>query len=165
MIAVTNATKVLHALDKQKIQYQVINHPAVYTAEEADRYVADYQFIRAKNLFLRSKDGYFLVILPDKQRLGMKLLAKELGTHRLSFASDQSMQSKLGISTGAVSPFNLMNNSEHDVTVVIDPTIAQSHDQIGCHPNDNTKTVILSVLDMIKFIRHCGNPIKICRCS
>lgn len=161
MLIMADAKEVLQALDDENINYQVINHPAVYTAEEADKYVAGYHFIRAKNLFLHSKDGYFLVILPDNQRLDMKLLGKTLVTHRLSFAPESSMQTKLGITAGAISPFNLMNNQEHDVTVVVDEKIAHSQQQIGCHPNDNTKTVILSVQDMLKFIHHCGNPVKI----
>lgn len=161
VIVVTNATKVLQALDQEKIKYQVINHPPVYTAAQADQYVAGYQFIRAKNLFLHAKEGYYLVILPDQQRLNLKGLRRALGIHRLSFASDDDLATKLGITTGAVSPFNLMNNQKHDVTVVIDQSIGKSQDQIGCHPNDNTKTVILGVQDMIRFIEHGGNPVKI----
>lgn len=36
-----NKEEILQSLDVNKIKYQVINHPPVYTAEEADKYITD----------------------------------------------------------------------------------------------------------------------------
>ena len=47
-----NATSVYNYLDNEKINYQIVTHPPVYTAEQADKYVQEYQFARTKNLFL-----------------------------------------------------------------------------------------------------------------
>ena len=49
-----NKEEILQSLDVNKIKYQVINHPPVYTAEEADKYITDYEFSRVKNLFLHT---------------------------------------------------------------------------------------------------------------
>lgn len=32
---------------------------------------------------------------------------------------------------------------------------------IGCHPNDNTATVILGVKDLLQIIKQNGNPVKL----
>ena len=61
-----NSEEILSMLDQQQIDYQVVNHPAVYTAEEADKYTADYHFARAKNLFLHDKHH---LLLCDVKRL------------------------------------------------------------------------------------------------
>ncbi|NMV51528.1 prolyl-tRNA synthetase associated domain-containing protein, partial [Lactobacillus reuteri] len=49
-----NATSVYKYLDNEKINYQIVTHPPVYTAEQADKYVQVYQFARTKNLFLNA---------------------------------------------------------------------------------------------------------------
>lgn len=36
-----NKEEILQSLDVNKIKYQVINHPPVYKAEEADKYITD----------------------------------------------------------------------------------------------------------------------------
>lgn len=161
-----DSREILQALKQRQIDYQVIHHPPVYTAAEADRYVQGDDFIKAKNLFLHAKASYYLVILPDDRRLDMKALRKQLGSGRLSFASDQDLFAKLKIKSGAVSPFNLLNNQDHDVVVVLDKSIAdQSNRFIGCHPNDNTKTVLLRVADLLSLIKQWGNPLKIVDCQ
>ncbi len=45
----------------------------VYTAEQADKYVQNYQFARTKNLFFKkNKAGYYLVTILENKRLNMK---------------------------------------------------------------------------------------------
>jgi len=62
-----NATSVYKYLDNEKRNYQIVTHPPVYTAEQADKYVQEYQFARTKNLFLKNKAGYYLVTIPKFQ--------------------------------------------------------------------------------------------------
>lgn len=105
-----NSEEILSMLDQHQIDYQVVNHPAVYTAEEADKYTADYHFARAKNLFLHDNHHLYLVMMRDDQRLDMKQLRQQLESGRLSFAKEQQLTDVLGVTTGAVSPFNLLND-------------------------------------------------------
>lgn len=157
-----NAEKIMKQLTNTGIDYQLVSHPAVYTAAEADRYVEGYQFVRAKNLFLQDKHNFYLVVLPDEKRLDMKNLRKQLGAGRLSFAKEQDLVGQLGIKSGAVSPFNLINDKKHSVVLVLDEKITADQ-QIGCHPNDNTKTVILKVGDLLTLIRQWGNPVEVAK--
>ena len=50
-----NAASVYEYLNAEKINYQIVTHPPVYTAEQADKYVQKYEFARTKNLFLNLK--------------------------------------------------------------------------------------------------------------
>lgn len=146
-------------LDQQQIDYQVVNHPAVYTAEEADKYTADYDFARAKNLFLHDKHHLYLVMMRDDQRLDMKQLRQQLESGRLSFAKEQQLTAILGVTTGAVSPFNLLNDQQHQVKVVVDKGLLAESPLIGCHPNVNTQTVIIKISDLLEMIRQWGNEV------
>jgi Ala-tRNA(Pro) deacylase len=152
--------QILVLLKERQIPYQLINHPPVYTAVEADRYVNGYDFARAKNLFLRSRQGFFLIMLPDNLRLNMRQLKTQLGTSRLSFARPDELKKILAIVPGAVSPFNLINDYDHQVTLVIARQLLENP-LIGCHPNDNTKTVIVPVDSLLKLIKEWGNPVQI----
>ncbi|WP_295746997.1 prolyl-tRNA synthetase associated domain-containing protein [uncultured Limosilactobacillus sp.] len=154
-----NPQEILTMLDHQQINYQVVNHPAVYTAAEADQYTADYHFARAKNLFLHDKHHLYLVMMRDDQRLEMKKLRRQLAAGRLSFASEQQLTAILGVTTGAVSPFNLLNDAQHQVKVVVDQGLFAESSLIGCHPNTNTQTVILKISDLLALIKQWGNPV------
>lgn len=47
--------QVKKALDKLHINYQIVRHPAVYTTEEADRYIEGITGMRTKTMFLTNK--------------------------------------------------------------------------------------------------------------
>lgn len=153
--------QIIELLNQQEVPYQLVDHPAVYTAAEADHYADGYDFARAKNLFLHNSRGFFLVMTRDDQRLNMHQLKQQLATTRLSFAKEAELVDQLGTYTGAVSPFNLINDQDNQVTLVISRQLIDTNPLVGCHPNDNTKTVILKFADLIKIVRQWGNPIKI----
>ena len=156
-----NVTSICEYLNDKKISYRIIKHPPVYTAEQADKYVQKYRFARTKKLFLKNKAGYYLVTILENKRLNMKKLKENLSTSRFSFAHPEELAMKLGITSGAVSPFNLFNDKEHEVTFIIDVDILKNEKLIGCHPNDNTATVILGVKDLLQIIKQNGNPVKL----
>lgn len=155
-----NAASVYEYLNAEKINYQIVTHPPVYTAEQADKYVQKYEFARTKNLFLKNKAGYYLVTILENKRLDMKKLKENLSTSRFSFAYPEELITKLGITSGAVSPFNLFNDKHHQITFIIDADILKNEKLIGCHPNDNTATVILGIKDLLQIIKQNGNPVK-----
>lgn len=91
----------------------------------------------------------------------MKKLQENLSTSRFSFARPEELAMKLGITSGVVSPFNLFNDKQHEVTFIIDADIFKNEELIGCHPNDNTATVILEIKDLLQIIKQNGNPVKL----
>lgn len=152
---------VIEELRRAGIQYQLLNHPPVHTAQEADRYVQGHQFARTKNLFLRARQEFYLVIVDEKKRLDLRALRKQLHSARLQFATAEQLRERLGITPGAVSPLNLINNSSHDVRVVMDRTIVEQERLIGCHPNTNQQTVILALPALLALLKRWGNEVTI----
>lgn len=157
-----NAPQISQKLQEQDIPFRTIRHPAVFTTEQADRYVQGERFIRTKNLFLTTSkhNHYHLVLIEEHKRLDIKRFRQQAGTPRLTFASPAELQTKLGLTPGSVSPFGLLNNRDHDVQLFVDRDVATAT-TIGCHPNDNTMTTILATSDLLRFLRQAGYPAQI----
>ena len=103
---------------------------------------------------------YYLVLIEEHKRLDTKCLRQQVATPRLTFASAEELQEKLGLAPGSVSPFGLLNNCDHDVRLLVDRDVARAA-TIGCHPNDNTMTTILATSDLLSFLRQAGYPAQV----
>lgn len=146
--------EVLEVLKNMKIDYEIITHPAVYTAKEADEYVKNRDGIFSKTLLLSDKKDthFYLIIIDDSKRLDIKKLSNVLG-QRLHFAKQEDLMKKLGLRPGSVSLFGLLNNKEKDVKVFIDKEVTKEK-MVNFHPNDNTATLFISTDDMFKFLNN-----------
>lgn len=145
--------KVYEKLDELQISYEKHEHPAVYTSEEADQYSEGMEGAQCKNLFLRNAKGnrHYLVILDHKKRADLNRIREAVGEKALSFGSDKRLMKYLGVESGAVSAFNLINDADNQVEVVIDKTLKRA-DKINFHPNVNTETLTISFKHFIKFL-------------
>jgi Ala-tRNA(Pro) deacylase len=150
--------KLYELLDSLGIKYVRYEHKPVYTVEEADNLDIDIPGQHCKNLFLRNKKGniHYLVLADSKKYIDLKALSKEIGSSGLSFASEERLKKYLGLKTGAVSPFGLINDVEKQVIVLIDKGLTDK-DLVNFHPNVNTATIGLSYRDLEKFIKWHGN--------
>jgi Ala-tRNA(Pro) deacylase len=146
--------------EKLGIDYTRHEHPPVYTVEEAKQYWQGIEGAHAKNLFLRNNKGnkHYLVVLEESKTADLSGLSMKLAAGKLSFASERRLMDHLGLETGAVSPFGLINDQNKAVTVVIDRDLTREV-LINFHPNVNTATVTLAYKDFNKFLNHCGNEI------
>lgn len=144
-------------LEKEGIAYDVVEHPAAFTTEEADRYIEGYEGVRTKSMFLtnKKKTSYYLVIMDDAKSLDMDSFKDIVHTNRIRMASEQSLQQKMDLVPGLVSPFGLLNNKEKDIQVYFDQEILDKPVQTF-HPNDNTKTLFVKTEDIIRFIERLG---------
>ncbi|NLM53288.1 MAG: prolyl-tRNA synthetase associated domain-containing protein [Firmicutes bacterium] len=150
--------KVIAALESMNIQYEIIEHPAVFTIDEIDKLNIDSNNEIVKNLFVRDdkKKRYFLIVLQKNKQVNLKEIRNEINCGRLSFASEEDLNRYLGLSKGSVSPFGILNDIDCRVEVVFDKDIL-SFERIGVHPNDNTATVWLNPQDLEFMIKAHGN--------
>jgi len=82
-----------------------------------------------------------------------------VGDDRLSFASPERLARHLGLTPGAVSPFGLINDAQHEVRVVVDAGLKDAV-RVGFHPNVNTATVVVAMADFERFLGSTGNPVQ-----
>lgn len=155
--------KVYEALEHMQIPYEVYEHPAAHTIEEIDalEIFQDKPWV-AKNLFLRDEKGkrHFLVVMDKDKQADLKDIREQLGTSRLSFASEERLMKHLKLTKGSVTPLGIMNDEALAVELAFDKDLV-GRESIGVHPNDNTATVFLSYSDLSQFIKSHGNSIHI----
>jgi len=153
--------KVINTMERMNIEYDIIEHPAVYTIDEIDKLNIDSNNEVVKNLFVRDdkKARYFLIVLPKNEKADLKEIRNQLNCRRLSFASEEDLKKYLGLSKGSVSPFGILNDTDCRVEVVFDRNIL-SFKRIGVHPNDNTATVWINPKDLELIIKSHGNSIS-----
>lgn len=129
------------------ISYELIEHAAVYTIEEAERELPGRNEI--KNLFLQDDKGrnFYLVMLPGHKKLDLKTLATQLDEKKVRFCSPEKVERMLGVKPGSVSLFCCLNPASINVNVIVDSDILKN-EEVGMHPVVNTATVFIHSSDL-----------------
>lgn len=154
--------QVFSSLHELEIPFEVTEHTAVYSIADMEEQGLLSQGTVCKNLFVRDNKGrqHFLVVAREDRPIDLKVLAQQLDSTKLSFASAERLEKYLGVTTGAVSPLGILNDKEHAVIVVLDASL-RGEPRLGAHPNDNTATVWLSFEGLQKWIEAQGNELRI----
>ena len=149
--------QVANKLQELGIIFDVVEHPPVFTTEQADSYIEGREGVRTKSMFLtnRKKTQYYLLIMDDKKRLDMDDFKVQVGADRIRMASLDSLTEKMTLPAGTVSPFGLLNNEEKDILVYFDKDIV-SEDIMTFHPNTNEKTIFIKSKDLFRFLESIG---------
>lgn len=159
MIAEMHRTpeQLLSYLDELGITHETVDHPAVYTVEEAKRLRGTLPGANCKSLFLKNKKGQmWLVVVSENQRVDLARLADSLGSKRLSFGSPQGLMERLGVIPGAVSPLAVINDTSRDVVVVVAADVLR-HDRLNFHPLVNDRTTAISAEGFVLFLVETGH--------
>ena len=159
---------VLSFLREHGIAFTNYNHPEGKTIEEAKRWWKDDGSVHCKNIFLRNHKGnqhylvcfhcdYDLDIHELEHRLKAALTAQGMNAPgKLSFASSERMMRYLGLEPGSVSPFGLINDTEHHVHLFLDSRL-QDAETLSFHPNDCRGTVVISRSEFERYLQIVGN--------
>jgi Ala-tRNA(Pro) deacylase len=143
------------------IEAETVEHPAVFTVAESSTLERRLPSGHTKNLFLKDKkDRLFLVVALGHARIDLKTLHKKLGCERLSFGRPELLMEVLGVPPGSVTPFALINDAAHRVTVILDADMMR-YERLNYHPLANTATTNIARDDLIRFIRSCGHEPRI----
>ncbi len=149
-------------LKDNDIPFDYYEHPEAPTIEIAAQFYRGEGTTLCKNLFFRNHKGnrHYLVILNSRYQLDIHDLEHRLHQGKLSFASEQRMMKYLGVRPGSVSLFGLLNDQNHEVTLFLDKTLLDC-EKVSFHPNDNRASLVISVADMLKTVKICGNSMEI----
>ncbi len=143
-------------LDSLGIAHETIEHPPVFTVEEAQRHTHHLPGGHTKNLFLEDKaGGLWLVTCLDAQPVKVNALARLLGAPRFSFGKPERLLEALGVEPGSVTALALINDTERRVRPVLDTKLL-AHELVNCHPLTNTATTTLKASDLVRFMTAQG---------
>ena len=143
----------LSRLDALGIVTTTVDHPAVFTVEESKRLRGNLLGAHTKNLFLKDKKGrLWLVIAQEDRGLDLRALRKDIGAAQLSFGKPALLSEVLGLEPGSVTPFGVINDTEQQVTVILDKGLL-AFDTVNFHPLTNTATTQISPEGLQAFLR------------
>lgn len=150
--------EVYDVLNLLNINYTRYEHKAIYSVKEGKELEISIPGKMCKNLFLKNSKGdtNYLVILDEDKNINLKLLAKQIGSTRLSFAAEEKLSEKLKLTPGSVTPFGIIKNADRDVIVLVDKELA-NEERVNFHPNTNTATIGISYGDLERFVKWHGN--------
>ena len=145
--------RVYDFLDKLGISYQRVDHEAAMTMEACAAVDEALEATMCKNLLLcnRQCTDFYLLLLPGDKVFKTKVLSKQIGSSRLSFADGSYMEQYLDITPGSLSVLGLMNDKDHHVTLLIDEDLLQGK-YIGMHPCINTSSLRLLTADLMDIV-------------
>ena len=163
--------RVLRYLDEHHIPFTTYNHPEGKTIEEAKRSWHDDGSILCKNIFMRNHKGdqHYLICFPCDYDLAIHdiehwlkdvLVSQGLkAPGKLSFASPERMMRYLGLEPGSVSPFGLINDTDHHVILFLDSRLKDA-ESLSFHPNDCRGTIVVSQAAFQQYLSCVGNKVE-----
>ncbi len=155
-----NRENILARLKELSVDYELKEHPAVFTMDELDSLKLNENNEICKNLFLRDYKGkrHALVILRGDKHADLALIRDEIDSTKLSFASDERLLKYLDVKKGSVSLLGIINDTAGAVEVYLDEDLKKLP-RLGFHPNDNTATLFLSFDDAVRYVESTSHEI------
>ena len=157
-VSMPDAQKRLYRrLSELGIEARTVPYPPHRTVEEGKALRGAMAGRFTKNLLLQDRKGrLFLVVAHEDQAVDLKTLHTRIGASgQLRFASAQRMREVLALEPGALTPLGLLNDTTHQVTVVIDAGLMDA-DQLNFHPLVNTESTGLAPSQLLAFVASCG---------
>jgi Ala-tRNA(Pro) deacylase len=147
------------------IPYERVEHPPVFTYEEAEAQVPALAGVHTKNLFLRDGKGrrHFLVVVGSQARVDLRGLASELGVAKLGMASPERLQRYLGVTPGAVTLLGVVNAEPGEIEIIIDTPVWHADQPLHCHPLVNTATLSVPVAGLQQLLDTLGHTWQVLR--
>lgn len=132
-------------LDALGIAHRTVEHPPVFTVEQAKALRGDLPGHHIKNLFLRNKkEEMWLIVALEDRAVDLKRLGEVLGAGKLSFGSPDRLRRTLGVEPGSVTPLALANDTGGVVRLALDRGLADGQ-PLNAHPLVNSMTTTLSL--------------------
>ena len=149
--------KVVDRLNELGIPFQIVEHEPALTTEQADRFIEGIEGVRTKTMFLtnKKKRNFYLLIMDDAKRLDMDVFKDIVEEKQIKMASAETLNDKMMVPPGVVSPFGLLNNKDKDIHVYFDQEIV-SEERMSFHPNTNEKTIFINTQDLFTFLKEIG---------
>ena len=138
-------------LDSLGVEYDRIDHEAAFTMEVCEEIDKVLGGRTCKNLFLcnRQKTAFYLLLMPGDKPFKTKDLSAQIGSSRLSFASEEDMLEILNLTPGSVTILGLMYDKEKKVKLLVDEEVLEE-EYFGCHPCINTSSIKMKTSDVFE---------------
>jgi len=157
---VTSEKDFINFLDRNHFAYHRMEHPAVFTCEEAALHQPNMPSVSTKNLFLcdKKKRRFFLAVTSCEKTVQLEALASKLNVAHIRFGSEDDLMRLLGVTRGSVTMMGLVNDIEHRVELWMDSGIWDG-EYFQSHPLVNTATLVLAKPELERFFELTGHTL------
>ena len=108
-----------------------------------------------------AEDGFLSLDHAGGQAFQTKVLSRQLGTARLSFAPAELMEGLIGCAPGSASVLGLAYDTEHRVRLLMDREVYEAA-WFGCHPCKNDASLRIRTEDLLRvFLPHTGHDVTV----
>lgn len=138
-------------LDGLGLEYRRVDHEHADTIEACHEVEKILEANICKNLFLsnRQQTDFYLLLMPGVKPFKTKILSKQLGVSRLSFATAEHLERYLDLTPGSVSVLGLMNDKGKAVRLLVDKDLLKE-EFFACHPCRNTSTLRFKTAELLE---------------
>ena len=150
-------------LDSLGIPYWRVDHDHADTIEACEEVegLLGCQICKNRLLTNRQQTQVYLLIMPGEKPFKTKILSKQIGSARLSFAPEDSLWELLHCTPGSATILGLMNDSEHQVRLLMEREVYEA-EYLSCHPCICTSSLKLKTADILhKFLPHTGHEVTV----
>ena len=103
------------------------------------------------------KDQFFVITVEENASVDLKTVHKVIGaSSRVSFGNPEKMLEFLGVVPGSVTVFGALNDTDNNVTFVLDEDLMRE-EVINGHPLSNDATTSIGRDDLIRFLEATGH--------
>lgn len=140
--------RILTFLNAAGVEYEVREHPPVYTCPKMAEYLGTDENLIAKSMMIKKNSGRcFLVVLPGKMKIDFESLAEVVKSESVSLAPVDEAEKIAGCPVGCIHPFgNLMN-----IDTFFDEKIFQN-EYVYFNPGSHTKSVRIRTRELTRLI-------------
>ncbi|MCL7999965.1 prolyl-tRNA synthetase associated domain-containing protein [Brucella sp. 21LCYQ03] len=144
------------------IEVSTVEHPPLFTVADSQGLRGEIAGGHTKNLFLKDKkDNFFLVTVDEDAVVDLKSIHQIIGaSSRVSFGKPEKLMEYLGVVPGGVTVFGAVNDTEHNVQIVLDAALMKN-DIINGHPLTNEATTSIKRDDLLRFLASTGHEVRI----
>jgi Ala-tRNA(Pro) deacylase len=138
--------KIVLALEKEKIGYQIIEHEPVYTNPAMAEALEVSESETVKSLVLKTKEGQMIVlVLPGNKKVDWKQAAAAAKTKKVSFAKPEEVSQAVGCEVGCVPPFGHLTA----LPIYMDPDLIKKN-VVYFNPGVHDKSFKIKAWDLKK---------------
>lgn len=148
--------RIINLLTTHNISYKEYDHDPIVSYEDAEREKnrLGWNGVESKNVFMRSADSaYYVMVTTAGKRVDFAGLKELLGT-KLSIASEEDVRAVAECVPGCVVPFGFADH----ITILLDKSIF-THTDYLFSPGVTTKTVQLNIQDIKILLANLPNKI------
>jgi len=137
--------KIIDLLKSKNVKYEVYEHKAVFTSEEAAKIRNTGLKLGAKAMVLYADKKPIMLVLPADQKIDLKKFKQEIKIKKLSLSTPEEVKKITGIEIGAIPPFGSIFN----IPLYVDEKLKENI-EIVFNAGEHTKSIKMSCADYLK---------------